>query len=170
MIISIDEFRKFYNTDESDAVLGAKLSSIETMIRNYTNNNFQQRSKRCTSAIKDGVIISPSLFFKVGDTVEISGDEVNNGLYVITENYILDPTPYDSEICVITRIEYPHDIKMGVINLLKWSMEHGDKFGIASESISRHSVSYFNFDGSNSLIGFPTSLMGFLKPYMKARF
>lgn len=66
--------------------------------------------------------------------------------------------------------EYPMDIKMGVVNLLKWDLENRDKVGIASEAISRHSVTYFNMDGDNSLMGYPRSLMGFLKPYMRARF
>ncbi len=29
---------------------------------------------------------------------------------------------------------------------------------------------YFNMDGDNSVMGYPRSLLGFLKPYMKARF
>ncbi len=66
--------------------------------------------------------------------------------------------------------EYPMDVKMGVVNLMKWELDNRDKVGIQSESISRHSVTYFNMDGDNSVMGFPKALMGFLKPYMKARF
>jgi len=29
---------------------------------------------------------------------------------------------------------------------------------------------YINMDGDNSVMGYPRSLLGFLKPYMKARF
>lgn len=67
-------------------------------------------------------------------------------------------------------INYPADVKMGVVNLLKWEFNHRDKMGVASESISRHSVSYFDMTGDNSSGGYPKALMGFLKPYMKARF
>lgn len=66
--------------------------------------------------------------------------------------------------------EYPMDVKMGVVNLLKWELTNRDKVGVQSETISRHSVTYFNMDGDNSTMGFPKALMGFLKPYMKARF
>lgn len=66
--------------------------------------------------------------------------------------------------------EYPMDVKMGVVNLLKWELEHREKVGVASETISRHSVTYFNMDGGNSVMGFPSSLLGFLKPYKRARF
>jgi hypothetical protein len=65
---------------------------------------------------------------------------------------------------------YPMDVKMGVINLLKWEVTNRDKVGVASESISRHSVTYFDMTGDNSTMGYPKALMGFLKPYMKARF
>lgn len=57
-----------------------------------------------------------------------------------------------------------------VVNMMQWDMENRDKVGIQSETISRHSVTYFNLDGDNSTIGFPKSLIGFLKPYKKARF
>ena len=66
--------------------------------------------------------------------------------------------------------EYPMDVKMGVVNMLKWELDNRDKVGIQSESISRHSVTYFNMDGDNSIMGFPGALMGFLKPYKRARF
>ena len=71
---------------------------------------------------------------------------------------------------VLTKIKYPADVKMGVVNLMKWELENRDKVGVASESISRHSVTYFAMDGDNSTMGFPKALMGFLKPYKKARF
>ena len=66
--------------------------------------------------------------------------------------------------------EYPMDVKMGAINLLKWEMNNREKVGVASESISRHSVTYFDMAGDNSIMGYPKALMGFLKPYMRARF
>ena len=65
---------------------------------------------------------------------------------------------------------YTMDVKMGVVNLMKWDLEKRDKVGIASESISRHSVTYVDQTGANTLMGYPVSLMGFLKPYKKARF
>ena len=66
--------------------------------------------------------------------------------------------------------EYPADVKMGAINMLKWDFENRAKVGIQSETISRHSVTYYNMDGDNSTMGYPKSLLGFLKPYMRARF
>ena len=70
----------------------------------------------------------------------------------------------------LTEGEYPMDVKMGVVNLLKWELDMRDKVGVASESISRHSVTYVDQTGANTLMGYPVSLMGFLKPYKKARF
>jgi hypothetical protein len=68
------------------------------------------------------------------------------------------------------KIAYPADVKMGVVNLLKWEQNNRDKVGVASETISRHSVTYFNMDEQNTAMGYPVSLLGFLKPYTKARF
>lgn len=44
------------------------------------------------------------------------------------------------------------------------------KAGIASETISRHSVTYRDETTTNFTNGYPSSLMGFLLPYKKARF
>ena len=71
---------------------------------------------------------------------------------------------------LVTKVEYPSVIKKGVIDLMKWELNNRDKVGIQQETISRHSVTYFNMDGNNSVMGYPKSLLGFLKPYMKARF
>ena len=114
MVMTVDELRKFIDTDETDEVLAAKLEALELAIQGYTNNDF----KRCLTAAGD----------------------------------------------------YPMDVKMGVVNLLKWDLNMRDKVGVASESISRHSVTYVDQTGANTVIGYPVALMGFLKPYKRARF
>lgn len=115
MILTVEELRRYIETDEPDELLNMRLEAMEQMIHGYTHNNFQKH-------MVDGVI------------------------------------------------NYPADVKMGVVNLLKWELNNRDKVGVASESISRHSVTYFDMTGDNSASGYPTALMGFLKPYKRARF
>ena len=79
-------------------------------------------------------------------------------------------TNNDFQRCLTAEGEYPPDVKMGVVNMLNWDLSNRDKVGIQSETLSRHSVTYFNMDGDNSTMGYPKSLLGFLKPYMRARF
>lgn len=68
-------------------------------------------------------------------------------------------------------VEYPPDVKIGAMNMLKWDIEKRDKVGISSETISRHSVSYVSMEAENHCnCGYPKSVMGFLKPYKRARF
>ena len=62
------------------------------------------------------------------------------------------------------------DVVMGTINMMKWDLDNRDKVGIQSETISRHSVTYFNMDGDKSSMCYPKSLLCFLVPYKKARF
>lgn len=76
--------------------------------------------------------------------------------------------------------EYPPDVQMGAINMLKWKLRNdaqnggstGDK-PVQSETISRHTVTYAT-DSTESdidaLVGVPRKLSAFLKPYMRARF
>lgn len=115
MIMTVEEFRQFVQTDETDAVITVWLEAVEQMILRYTNNTFRDY-------MQDGVIV------------------------------------------------YPADIKMGAVNLIKWELGNREKVGVASESISRHSVTYFDMAGDNSIMGYPKALTGFLKPYMCARF
>ena len=114
MLMTVEELRKYITTDETDALLEAKLQALELSIQGYTNNDFKRH---------------------LTDTGE-----------------------------------YPMDVKMGVVNLLKWDLNMRDKVGVASESISRHSVTYVDQTGANTVIGYPVALMGFLKPYKRARF
>lgn len=173
MIISVEKFREFVDTSEKDSVIEAKLQALEILIRKHTNNNFQVRTIRSQSEILDNRILSPPEHLKSGDTIQISESLLNNGIYTVKE--ISDVMTVSGELLdctknLITKVEYPPDVVMGVVDMLKWDLQNRDKVGVQSETISRHSVTYFNMDGDNSSIGYPKSLTGFLKPYMKARF
>ncbi len=174
MIISVENLRQYISTEEQDSVLEAKLQALETLIRKYTNNNFQKRGVRVECPVSSQKLLSDYALLGIGDTVQISQSIYNDGVYtVITkkDSFItLNADLTDESKVVATKVEYPADIVMGAVNMLKWDLENRSKVGVQSESISRHSVTYFNMDGDNSLIGYPKSLVGFLKPYMKARF
>lgn len=97
-------------------------------------------------------------------------DSVLEAMLLALESSIQRYTNNDFKRHLTPEGEYPMDVKMGVINMLNWDLENRDKVGIQSETISRHSVTYFNMDGDNSSMGYPKSLLGFLKPYRRARF
>ena len=46
MIMTVEELKKYVDTEEKDSVLEAKLQALELLIRKYTNNNFQDRNRR----------------------------------------------------------------------------------------------------------------------------
>lgn len=172
--MTVDELKTFIQTNEIDSTLEARLRALELLVRKYTNNKFQQTNIRFVGQIKDGIVrISPQCL-KVGDTVEISQSKYNDGVYTImsleADKCVLKGELNDEDKILLTKIKYPYDVQMGVVNLMKWELENRDKVGVQSETISRHSVTYFNMDGDNSVMGFPKSLMGFLEPYKKARF
>lgn len=174
MIISVEKFKQFVDTEESNPVLEVKLQALESLIRKYTNNNFQVRSVRSQSAVLNNKILNPPQYLKIGDTIQISDSLLNNGVYTVLSvdknGMTVNSELLDCQRNLITKVEYPPDIVMGVVNMLKWDLQNRDKVGIQSETISRHSVTYFNMDSDNSVMGYPKSLLGFLKPYIKARF
>lgn len=174
MIISVKEVKQFIQTTEPDKVLRAKLKALELLIRKHTNNNFQNRGIRFACPVMAEKLLLTTDMLKVGDTVQLSESIYSNGVYVIKaikDGFIeLGKPLLDESHVLVTKVEYPVDVVMGVVNMLKWDLENRDKVGIQSETISRHSVTYFNMDGDNSTMGYPKSLLGFLKPYMKARF
>lgn len=177
MIMTVTELKQYVTTDVSNSVLEAQLQALELLIRAYTNNNFQKRAFRAVAvAVADGnqLLVPGSTPFKAGDTLEITESELNAGLVTVSAvsngSITVAEELYDESGVVLTKVVYPADVKQGVARMLQWQLDNGDKVGVQSETISRHSVTYFNMDGDNSTMGFPKSLLGFLKPYMKARF
>lgn len=175
MLMTAEQLRTYIETDETDEMLNERLTALESLIRSFTHNNFQVRSIRSQSVVEGGVILSPPEHIAVGDTIQISESLYNDGLYVVdtlTENgmTVTGESLIDCADNLITKVRYPSDLIAGAINMIKWDMTNRDKVGIQSETISRHSVTYYNMDSDNAVMGYPRSLLGFLKPYMRARF
>ena len=178
MILTVSELKQYITTDETDKVLEAKLQALELLIRAYTNNNFQIRAFRAVAvAVAEGnkLLFNSPVPFKVGDTLQITEsdfmqDELVTVLTVDDASITVSGELSDESGVVVTKVKYPMDVKMGIVNLMKWELDNREKVGVASESISRHSVTYVDQTGDNTVMGYPVALMGFLKPYRKARF
>ena len=178
MILTVQECRQYIETDKSDQVLESMLQALELSVRAYTNNNFQRRAFRAIADVQSAgnrMIVHGYAPFAVGDTLQITDAEYMQDALVtvkaIKDNEIeTNEMLFDDPSVVLTKIEYPADVKMGVANLLKWELERRDKVGVSSETISRHSVTYFDMTGDNSIMGYPKALTGFLQPYKRARF
>ena len=177
MILTVSELKQYITTDETDQVLEAKLQALELLIRAYTNNNFQIRAFRAVAvAVANGnkLLFNSPVPFKVGDTLQITEsdfmqDELVTVLTVDDASITVSGELSDESGVVVTKVKYPMDVKMGIVNLMKWELDNREKVGVASESISRHSVTYVDQTGDNTIMGYPVALMGFLKPYRKAR-
>ena len=171
MIITVEELRSVSELSNiPDEQLTVMCEGIEDFIRQYTNNNFIVKNVTFNTPSLNGKLDTVSPLFKVGDTVLISNSKYNNGVYVITNaDGTLDKELFDDDNNKVTLVKYPPSIKLGVVKLLQYNAKMDDKVGISSESLSRHSVSYAQ-PTSDSICGYPSSLMSFLKPYMKARF
>ena len=152
MIMTVEELRSYVDTDKADEVLSAKLAALELLIRKYTNNNFQHRGFRCTADIRGSIFSAEALQpFDVGDTIQVTESQLNAGLYTVTAatdtTFEVADALHDEPNVLVTKVVYPVDVKMGVANMLEWDLNNRSKVGIQSETISRHSVTYFNMDG-----------------------
>lgn len=168
MILSVERLRELLPSETesmSDDGIRDKLESLETLIRKYTNNNFQVRSIRTTGEIVDCELTFDKTRFKDGDTFQISQSLYNDGVYTVGETYDF----IDESGVLITKVVYPPDVVMGAVNLFKWETQNREKVGVKSESLSRYSVTYYDLETS-SVMGYPKGLMAFLKPYMRAKF
>ena len=178
MILSIEEVKEHPEFKDIDTgSLKEMLDAVEDLVRKYTNNNFQIRPIRfvgSSNAEDPTVIYGNPKYLKVGDTVQITQSEANDGLYVVEgvgeDRIVVDRDLYPSDHNRVTKVEYPKAVKQGVLNILKWEVTSRDKVGIKSETLSRHSVTYFDLDANNQVNGYPVSLLGFLDLYKKARF
>lgn len=176
MIMTVAELRRYVETEEDDQVLEVRLQALEGLIRAYTNNNFQARAFRAVAvaASDKTIMVNTTVPFAAGDTLQITESNLMPDALVtvvsVDGNTVrVKEDLFDESGVEITKVKYPQDVKMGAVNLMKWELAQREKAGISSETISRHSVTYSNMDGENSVMGFPKSLMGFLRPYKKAR-
>jgi hypothetical protein len=176
MLISAGDLKARYPKfeDIDNDLITRRLSVIESIIRKHTNNNFQNRLVRFNASVEGGVIKGTSPYLKSLDTIEIS-DGVNKGIYTVIEvdNSVKTIEPlYDYPNQLITKIEYPIDVIEGAVDLLDWELikEGKEKSDIASESISRHNVTYVQRTKDNTIKGYPIELFDFCNEYKKARF
>lgn len=173
MIITVDQLRTIdaYRT-EQHLICIDKIKAVESIVRAYTHNNFQNRRIRFISKSDGRMLLSLCPFLKPDDTIQIS-NSVNEGLYTVvdTERGIqLDEELYTVDENLVTKVEYPLDIQSGVLDLIRWETTNRNKVGVKSETISRHSVTYYDQDANNTVMGYPISLMAFCEPYMKPRY
>ena len=121
MIISVKEVKQFIQTTEPDKVLRAKLKALELLIRKHTNNNFQNRGIRFTCPVMAEKLLLTADMLKVGDTVQLSESIYSNGVYVIKvikDGFIeLEKPLLDEAHVLVTKVEYPVDVVMGVVNM-----------------------------------------------------
>ena len=175
MIVSVEKAKELVSFNGwTDEKIKMKLLSVEQTIRAYTNNNFQDRGYRAKANITDGaIVLTDPVPFSVGDTVQISEALLNEGLYtikIVDDQAITVSEEIRAEDNVlVTKVVYPADVVACAVNLLEWEVNNRAKVGIQSETLSRHSVTYFNMDSANNVMGYPASLLGCLKAYRKAR-
>ena len=171
MIISVDDLKKQIDCGTTtDEQIAFRLDAIEGVIRAYTNNNFQQRGVRFRGHSDGMDLYGSTQYFAVGDTVQIS-NSVNSGLYQITsvqQNYIqVDKILVSTDYNLVTKVSYPLDVVQCAVDLFKWKQNMGEKVGIKSETISRHSVTYE--DSATLFMGYPVGILNGLNLYKKAR-
>ncbi|WP_288940259.1 hypothetical protein [uncultured Streptococcus sp.] len=174
MIISLEDALKIDKNATQEYCDG-----LETMVRVSTNNNFQNIRFRCSGLVLSDNEIRVSKgrldIFKVGDTVEVNNTNYNDGLYTVSE-VTDDVLKIDGEFitevstqAILTKISYPADVLAGVKKLIQYDSKMSGKIGVKSESISRHSVTYYDVTAAESQEGYPATLLGFLKKYKKLR-
>ena len=176
MILSVEKAKTLIDfpgwTDEKIAM---KLKAVEQTIRSYTNNNFQDRDYRRTADIVGGLFLVEALTpFEIGDTVQISESRLNKGLFTVASaddsTFTVEEAVKDETDVLVTKVVYPADVIDCCVNLMEWEVNNRGKVGIKSETLSRRSVTYFDQDANNQVMGYPVSMLGCLKPYRKARF
>ena len=175
MIISLSNLKELYPNENEQSLID-KILAIESAIRGYTNNNFQDTRVRFTVETINNKCFPSSRFIKRGDTVTLS-QSINEGFYnveCVTDEHIkISEELIDTPVNLLTKVKYPQDVINVAMDLLKWTLDYSDKqaMGITEETISRYTVKYANTNSQETNInGYPISIMSRLKPYMKAKF
>lgn len=183
MIVSVEKLRRHVEINKTDEELEEQLLALESSVRKYTNNKFQKIGVRFISNSKD-IKTALAQYLKIGDTLEVSQSAINNGLYtikaIVGENLTLNEPILEESTVLFTKVEYPADVQMGVIGIMRWKQKNEDQNynpeaekQVQSESISRHSVTYAKDSTEEDIdaeFGVPKKYTSFLKMYKKARF
>lgn len=180
MLITIDKLKALYSDKDfskyTNERLEMKLGAIETFIRNYTHNAFINRNTITKCDAVNGALYGYFQYYNEGDTIMLYNSGVNDGMYHITKkiddtHIEVNNTLYSYENMRMAKIEYPLDIIDGCVELLDYDLSYRAQAnkGIASETISRHSVSYVQSNANNTSNGYPIHLLGFLKKYINWR-
>lgn len=171
MILSVETLKGRVQCSEADDVITDRLESIEMVIRAYTNNNFQNRAIRFAGHSDTFRVYGRAQYFRKGDTVQISASGVNDGLYTVKsvtdDSLELDGNLFAVEENLVTKIEYPADVIQCAVDLFTWKQTMGDKVGVKSETLSRHSVTYE--DSATLFMGYPVGILNGLLMHRKAR-
>lgn len=173
MLITAEEVKKIDKfKDYTIEDIERKLKKIEYAIRSYTHNQFLSKSIRFNSSIENNVILFNTQYIKKNDTVLIKNEFCKDIFTIseIVENGLkIKEDIINSKNNLIVKVIYPFDVIEGALDILEWDFKMRNKVGIKSETISRHSITYYDNDSNNTVNGYPVSLFGFLKPYRKAR-
>lgn len=163
----IDKFKE-YNIEDIER----KLKKIEYAIRSYTHNKFLFKNIRFYAEIENNIIFLDTQYIKQNDTVLIKNEFCNDIFTIseIVENGLkVKEDIINSKNNLIVKVIYPFDVIEGALDVLEWDFKMRNKVGIKSETLSRHSTTYYDNDSNNTVNGYPVSLFGFLKSYRKAR-
>lgn len=166
--------------DSQDDALTLRIQALECAIRARTNNKFQDirvRSSGTLAIVAANKSIAGDLFqtrgFRVGNLIEINSIQ-NRGLFTVStvsdsQMTVSEALVDETDAVLITKVVYPLDIQQGVLDLIKYDQDMRDKAGIKSETISRHSVTYYDMTAAESLDGYPASMLSFVDKYRKLR-
>lgn len=170
MLMTAEHLRKFVDTAETNEILDEYLTALESAIRQETYNTFTERNFCHKTAIHNSTMLTPSLHLHSGDTVQIG-----EHLYTVGSGGTLSPELPDTACAELHRVVYPPDVVMGCVDIMRYKLSKAgqnaaDRAGIASETISRHSVTFSGEDAYSGILGVPERLVRFLDRYRKARF
>lgn len=170
MLMTAEHLRKFVETAETDEMLIEYLTALESSVRQETHNSFTERHFCHKTAIRNSTMLTPSLHLRSGDTVQIGAH-----LYTVGSGSTLSPELPDADCVEVHLVVYPPDVVMGCVDILRYKLSRAgqnaaDRAGIASETISRHSVTFSGEDAYSGILGVPERLVRFLDRYRKARF
>ena len=175
MIISLGDAREIDIDITQD-----DLDAFETSVRELTNNNFQNtfvRFKNVEFVNENTILVKDEIRgLRVGDTVEVNYSHYNDGLFTVAsiagKQITVEGTPFfeaNSGRAMLTKVEYPADIKRGIKKLIEYDKAMAGKVGIKSETIARMSITYYDVNSTENTDGYPSSLLSFLKKYEKMR-
>ena len=155
MILNVEQYKELKETNATDEKILFSIKSVQDFIFNYTRNDFMFHDSLKVSELtfiesENKIVGNFWKNIRVGQKLRVDYSYANNNVYTIVEKtdehiIVAEDVIDETSICETYIVEFPAGLVNIALNMVDFDLETR-RNGVASESISRHSITFQDID------------------------